>query len=149
VSAAESAGADPGVPEAAALPEAELIRAFEAGRLAGFHHREHVRLAWAYLRERPLLEALPRFVEGLRRFAAAHGVPEKYHATVTWAYLLLIHERMRGAPGMGRFDAFAAANPDLLVWKPSVLERYYRRETLDSERARGTFVLPDAGGTEA
>jgi hypothetical protein len=36
------------------------------------------------------------------------------------------------------------AHPDLLAWKPSVLEaRYYREETLWSDRARQTFVLPD------
>ena len=36
----------------------------------------------------------------LRRFAAHHRVPGLYHETITWAYLLLIRERMQrdGAP---------------------------------------------------
>lgn len=32
---------------------------------------------------------------------------------------------------------------DLLAWQPSILDRYYRAETLDSDRARRTFVMPD------
>lgn len=105
-----------------------------------FHHADHVRLAWLYLRRLPLLEAMARFTRVLRRFAAALGKPDRYHQTITWAYLLLIHERMKG----GSWDDFVAGNPDLFEWNPSILDRYYRRETLDSPLARSTFVLPDA-----
>jgi hypothetical protein len=38
---------------------------------------------------------------------------------------------------------FADANADLLRWKPSVLDRYYSPETLASDRARRTFLMPD------
>ena len=34
-------------------------------------------------------------------------------------------------------------NRDLLTWKPSILERYYTSDTLFSDRARRSFVLPD------
>ena len=57
-------------------------------------HRAHVRLAWLYLREDSLLDALTRFVEGLKRYAGSLGASTKYHETITWAYLFLIHERM-------------------------------------------------------
>ena len=77
------------------------------------------------------------------RAAEAAGKPGLYHETITWAYVLLVHER-RAATGAEDWPAFAARNPDLLAWKPSVLEaRYYREETLWSDRARETFVLPD------
>jgi len=36
-----------------------------------------------------------------------------------------------------------AANPDLPVWKPSILERYYSKGLLASDLARRTFVMPD------
>ena len=39
--------------------------------------------------------------------------------------------------------ALQAANADLLIWKPSILERYYSRELLSSDLARRTFVMPD------
>ena len=126
------------------MTDAEFAAAFEslAYPPEEFHHREHLRLAWIYLRQEPLLPALTRFAESLKRFAANAGAASKYHETITFAFLFLIHERMqRGAAET--FDEFAEANPDLVSWKPSILERYYRAETLGSELARGTFVMPD------
>jgi hypothetical protein len=109
---------------------------------SSFHHRDHVRLAWVYLRRMTLLDALKRFTESLKRFATHNGVPNLYHETITWAYLLLIHERMERNP-TDDFETFEAANPDLFTWKPSILDRYYDRETLDSELARRTFLMPE------
>lgn len=125
------------------MTDQDFAEAFERCAVdnKSFHHRDHVRLAWIYLREAPLLEALARFTASLKRFATANGRPELYHETVTWAYLLLIHERMQQGDATG-FDAFAVENSDLLAWKPSILDRYYDRETLDSEIARRTFVMP-------
>jgi hypothetical protein len=126
------------------VTDAELVRRFEDCTLANgdFHHRDHVRLAWIYLQQYPALEALARFADGLRRFAAANGRAGLYHETITWAYLFLIHERMAGAAAGETWEVFAARNADLLAWNPSVLDRYYERETLFSDRARRLFVLP-------
>lgn len=126
------------------MDEEQLVQAFEAGRVpdGSFGHAEHVRVAWWYLGRYPLAEALGRFSGALRAFAAAQGQPGRYHETVTVAYLLLIHERLAGCAGES-WAAFAGRNPDLLAWQPSVLDRYYRPETLASERARQTFVMPD------
>jgi len=125
--------------------EADFVAAFEDGTLPPdrFHHQDHVHLAWLMLGAGDLPEALARFRRGLRRFAAGLGRPELYHETITVAYLLLIHERRHDAPVGEAFAAFAVRNPDLLSWRPSVLDRYYRPETLSSERARRAFVLPD------
>jgi hypothetical protein len=126
----------------AAADEA-LLDGFERADLPAFTHRDHVRVAWLYLRREPLWTALPRFCDDLRRFAARAGAPQRYHETITWAYLLLVHERRAARPADEPWDDFADANPDLLCGQPSALERYYRAETLASERARRTFVLPD------
>jgi hypothetical protein len=133
------------------LDDDGLIAGFEGPGFArgSFHHEHHVRLAWAYLERRPLLEVLERFSAGLRRIAAAAGQPGLYHETITWAYVMLVQERrlLGGAEG---WPAFAERNPDLLAWRPSILEeQYYRAETLWSDRARRAFILPDRGTAEA
>ncbi len=128
------------------MSDAEFLAAFEAGVLepARFRHHEHLRAAWLCLRHAATPAAgLERFVAGLRRFAAAVGKPGLYHETITWAFLLLIRERMALGPEAEDFAAFRARNPDLFTWNPSVLDRYYRRETLDSALARVVFLLPD------
>jgi hypothetical protein len=126
------------------MTEAQLIEDFEAGRppAGGFHHREHVRVAWCYLRAHPLPEALARFCRGLRQFAERQGVPGLYHETITVAYVLLINERLSDHADLD-WERFAEQNPDLLAWKPSLLDRLYAPETLASERARRVFVMPD------
>jgi hypothetical protein len=122
-----------------------LIRQFEEGTTPAdtFHHADHVRLAFEYLRRYPVLEALPRFSIALRRFAVAQGKAQRYHETVTWAYMFLIHERMVRAEALQTWEEFSRQNADLLAWKDGVLASLYRQETLDSDLARQTFVLPD------
>ena len=127
------------------MDDETLIGIFEAGDEppGGFHHREHVRVAWYYLTQSPLPDALVRFSTNLRRFAAARGKPGLYHETITTAFLLLINERLDDGARALAWPAFAERNADLLTWKPSALDRYYRSETLASDRARRTFVMPD------
>lgn len=127
-----------------------LIAEFEEGRAAGdFHHADHVRVAFAYVSEFPVLEAIARFSAALRRFAATKGKPHLYHETITWAYLLLIRQRMVRATPAQSWEEFSARNPDLLAWKGGILERYYSQATLASDLARQTFVFPDRGITHS
>ena len=126
------------------MNDADFITAFEDTSLPDdcFHHRDHIRMAWLYLRRFPLLEALPRFTAALRRYATSRGKPDRYHETVTIGFMLMIYERMHGEP----WPEFASANDDLFRWNPSVLATYYRPETLASNDARARFVLPDGDG---
>ncbi|MCJ9430001.1 hypothetical protein [Kordiimonas marina] len=128
---------------AADLSDDDFLAAFEAGRLdvKGFDHKAHVRLGWIYITRMPLADAINRFTRGLKRWVTALGAEGKYHETVTWAYLMLIHDRQTARPEAS-FDAFLAENADLLG-TPSPLEALYHRETLASDRARKSFVLPD------
>lgn len=123
----------------------ELIAHFEGGTTPPetFHHAEHVRLAFEYLRRYTALEALEKFSSALKRFAAAQGKAERYHETITWAYLLLIRERLARLACTQTWEEFMERNPDLLLWKDGVLSALYRPETLASDLARHTFVLPD------
>jgi hypothetical protein len=129
------------------MTDQEFIRCFESDTLAedSFHHADHVRLAFAYLSQYPVLQGLERFSAALKRFAAARGKPQLYHETITHAYFFLIRERMaRG--GEVKWEEFAGRNADLLVWKGGVLEQYYRDATLWSDLARSVFVFPDKCG---
>ncbi len=128
------------------MTDEELIAGFESAELPpdSFSHVEHVRAAWWYLERYPFPDALGRFCDAIRRFAAAKGKAERYHETITVAYMLLIAERldnMRGAT----WTEFADRNGDLLERKPSILARYYSDETLASDRARRVFVMPGRG----
>lgn len=124
------------------MDDRDFIAAFEDCTLPPdlFPHRSHVRLAWLYLREHSLLETLNRYSTGIQRYAASLGATAKYHETITWAFLFLIHERMQHA-SHDSFEEFASANEDLFG---PILERYYSPAALSSDLARRTFVLPDA-----
>ena len=129
------------------MKDAEFVRRFEDGQVPeeSFHHADHVRLAFAYLSQNPSLAALDRFAGALKCYAAAHGKPERYHETITYAYFFLIRERMARS-GATSWEDFARQNPDLLQWKPGILGRYYREDTLQSDLARSVFVFPDLRG---
>jgi len=127
------------------MTDEQFIDSFESCSLANepFHHADHVKMAFLYLSRLPALEAIQRFSAALVRFAVAKGKPELYHETVTWAFLLLIRERIARAGSPQTWSEFAAGNADLLTSKDDVLKRYYRGETLSSDLARSTFLFPD------
>ncbi|MDH3223604.1 MAG: hypothetical protein OEO23_07800 [Gemmatimonadota bacterium] len=137
----------PGAGEASAVrppTAAEEIRRFESDAVSpgAFRHADHVRMAWNYLMEMPLNQALPRYAGGLLRLATRAGRPDRYHETITWAFMFVIRERMlTGAAG--DFDAFRARNPDLFEWPGGALADYYSPERLESEAARQAFLMPD------
>jgi|SRR5712692_1338390 hypothetical protein len=122
----------------------EIIRNFENDAVPedSFHHSDHVRLAFAYLCEYPVLQALEKFASSLKRFATARGKMQLYNETITCAYFFLICERMSLSAGE-EWEEFSHRNADLLIWKDGILGRYYREATLKSDLARRVFVLPD------
>jgi hypothetical protein len=127
------------------MTDHEFVVAFESCALPldSFHHADHVRMAFVYLKRYPLLEAIQRFSADLARFAAAHGKSNLYHETITWAYMLIIQERLARDERPVSWSEFTAGNEDLLDWNDGILKKYYRAETLQSEFAKATFVFPD------
>lgn len=123
------------------LTDDELVAGFEAGSLPEFHHADHVRLTIVYLVRHGRDETLQRITDGVIRLATLDGHPEKFHVTVTRAWVDLI-ESARAAHNHARDAAeLVAACPGLL--DKNVLLRFYSRESLDSERARTGWVPPD------
>lgn len=131
------------------MKDHELRNAFEDCSLDPklFDHRNHLRLGWLYLQELPPAVAIEKFTSGLRRFTRHVGATAKYNETISWFYMLLIAERQQKKPS-NTFDEFAAFNPDLLAPGAPLLKHAYKPETLGSEQARQTFMLPDAHNSD-
>jgi hypothetical protein len=108
-----------------------------------FHHADHLRAAWLYLRRLPTTLAISKFSEVLRAYATSLGKPDRYHETITWAYLLLVNERMHRCPNATSWEEFVGRNRDLFDWTNSILMQYYCPETLHSALAREVFLMPD------
>jgi len=126
------------------MEQQELLDSFVDTTLPAdqFHHQQHVQVAWLFVRKFGMPEALGEFSAAIRRFADAKGATGLYHETITWAFLLLIAERQARSEAR-TWEEFAAAHPDLLIWRPSILERYYSKQLLATELARRTFLMPD------
>lgn len=128
------------------MTDAEFVRAVEeaaAGRARPhfrFGQREHLRLAWIALRRDGPRSGADRTAELLRRLAAAHGEPERYHETLTRFWLTLV-AHVQERQGREGFDAALFRHPQLLDGR--LVARHYSPETLWSERARRVFVEPD------
>jgi hypothetical protein len=113
----------------------EIIRA-----RGSFGHREHLELAWSYLRLYPIDEAVDVMTAAIRHVARRHGAPDKYHETITrsWLHFVAVHRQRWGAES---FEVFLERNPDLL--NRNLVEHFYSRELIFSDSARAAWVDPD------
>lgn len=95
----------------------ELVAGFEAGTIppAAFGHREHVRLAWLYLRRHGRAGAEHRLLAGLRAFATAAGKPDKFNAPLTLAWVARIDAAAAALSPDHSFDDLLVHHPELLA----------------------------------
>jgi hypothetical protein len=105
-----------------------------------FGHREHVHLTWLTVRLCGVPAAVGLVSDGIQRTARYAGAPQKYHATVSRAWVELVghHAAERCDDD---FTAFADHHPALLDKR--LLTRFYRPATLASSPARAGWVEPD------
>lgn len=125
------------------LSDAEFTAAFESCTLpaAEFHHADHVRLAWIYLREFGEAGAAERVLAGIKRFADHNGSPGKFHVTKTRVWMILVAEAQRATPEICSFSEFAAAHSHL--FDAQRLLDFYSSTRLESEDARMGWMEPD------
>ena len=129
------------------MDDAHFLREFEVAAIPRerWKHRDHIRMAFLYVREHGLEGALSRIRPGIRALNRANQVPESatsgYHETVTvaWAKLIAATLEAWGAPAS--FEEFEAQNPHLL--SKTLLRLYYSRERIFSPEAKQSFVAPD------
>jgi len=124
------------------MTDAEFLSAFERCELPAseFRHSDHVRAAYLYLRELEFAQALDRLRSAIRRFATHAGQPEKYHETLTVAYLALIEQHRAERGDGGGWSGFQRENPEL--FEKDLLLRFYSKAQLESDLARRVFLLP-------
>src|SRR5450755_4157006 len=78
-----------------------------------FGHRQHIHLTWLAVRSCGTPSAIVLVSEGIQRTARYAGAPQKYHATVSRAWVELVgHHALES--GEGDFTTFADRNPVLL-----------------------------------
>jgi len=108
-----------------------------------FDHRAHVRLAYSYLVEHSADESVRRMRNSLIALLKHAGVEpaEKYHETMTEAWIRAVHYFMTRTDAAASADEFIDKNTVLLDAK--ILLTHYSAAVLFSDRARKTFVAPD------
>lgn len=111
-----------------------------------FGHREHVYLTWLAVRRHGVTAAISLVSEGIRRTTRYAGAPQKYHATVSRAWVEAVGYHVADdAAGSGaaddEFAAFADRHPALLDKR--LLTHHYRSSTLASAAAKTGWVEPD------
>ncbi|MER5851742.1 hypothetical protein ABT126_33160 [Streptomyces sp. NPDC002012] len=105
-----------------------------------FGHREHVHLTWLAVRRFGTPAAVGLVSDGIQRTARYAGAPQKYHATVSRAWVELVGHHA-AEHGDDDFTAFADHHPVLLDKR--LLTRFYRPATLADSQARTGWVEPD------
>lgn len=120
-----------------------FLLAFEQGEVApaAFSHEAHVRLAYVLLAGAGTEAAAAHMRDLIAGFLAHHGLPaEKFHETLTRAWILAVRHFMDRAPAVSAGD-FIAQHPELLDSR--IMLTHYRAETLFSADARSRFIEPD------
>lgn len=82
-----------------------------------FTHRNHVRLAWLYLRAYEAAEADRRIITTISTYAASLGAAKKFSEPLTLTWMRRVEAAMAETPAAD-FETFLASRPDLLSSKP-------------------------------
>jgi hypothetical protein len=128
---------------AAGTPEPELAAILQqiCGPDGAFRHRQHINLAYIAICRYGMPAAPERVCSWITQIAAYERAPQKYHETVSRAWVEIVAHHVATNPDCQNFDTFAAQNPILLDKR--LLTRHYRSTTLAATHARNTWTAPD------
>jgi hypothetical protein len=99
-----------------------------------------VQVTWLAVRRHGVPGATRIVGAGLARTARYAGAPQKYHETMSRAWVELVGHHVAGDDA-GDFDTFAERFPALLDKR--LLGHFYRSSTLAAAAARTGWVEPD------
>jgi len=128
-------------------PELAAILPAITGPAGQFRHRQHINLAFLAVQRYGMPEAIGKICIWIRQIAAYERAPQKYHHTVSRAWVEIVAHHVGtdpnspDYPGGADFDRFAGRHPALLDKR--LLSRHYRPATLASGPARHGWVEPD------
>jgi hypothetical protein len=130
------------------MPDDEtFLQQFESAMwpLQDWHHQQHIKIAYLYLCRYPLDTAIAKMCSGVKKYNAAHNVPESldrgYHETMTQAWMRLVYFTLCEYGPAENAGAFYEANPQLSQKK--TLRFFYTKDTFMSPKAKAEFVPPD------
>jgi hypothetical protein len=103
-----------------------------------FGHREHIQFAFEAIRHHGMPAAVEHVCAEIRRKAEYARAPQKYHETISRAWLEIVAHHIDEEADFG---TFIAHNPELLDKR--LLSRHYRSPTLAGETARTSWIEPD------
>ena len=123
-----------------------FLTALEDGQfpVADFDHRAHLRLAYIYLvKDSPPEQSVRRMKATLIHLLERAGIDpvEKYHETLTTAWILAVRHFMNKTSESESADTFIERNPIMLDSK--IMLTHYSTELLFSPQARVRFVEPN------
>lgn len=123
------------------MTDGEFLKAFEECTLTEFHHSDHIRMAWLYLRGYGFEEGTARIAEGIRRFAASHQQHRLYHETITVFWIRVVEHVRQTYPEVADFESLVLRAPFLSDSRS--IYKHYDRQLLMSDRARQEWCAPD------
>lgn len=108
-----------------------------------FDHKAHLRLAYIYLTRNSVEESVELMRSTLCCLLKHAGLDpaDKYHETLTHAWILAIFHFMKCSEGSESSDSFLEENSILLDAK--IMNTHYSKEVLCSDIARIRFVEPN------
>ncbi|MDP2574380.1 hypothetical protein Q8W40_19470 [Vibrio penaeicida] len=111
--------------------------------ISDFDHKSHIRLAYLYLTQYGVEDAVIKVREVLFNLLKYNDIEPlgKYHETLTKAWLLAVKHFMNKTEKCTTADEFIKHNPALL--DTAIMMTHYKKETLFSARARAEFIEPD------
>src|SRR5437763_417404 len=129
------------LPGVTAADEA-FVTAFHAHQLSnqGFHHRDHLRLAWVQIRRLGLERASDVVTNGIRHFAVHHGRAEGYNETMTRFWVRVIGIGISRHPELS-FEELLATEPHLL--DKNLPFQHWSSERMNRDDAKRQWAEPD------
>ena len=108
-----------------------------------FDHKAHIRLAYVYLAENGTEQAVNLMRDTLTDLLKHAGIDpsQKYHQTLTEAWILAVNHFMKKTGSAQSANEFIEQNPVMLDSK--IMLTHYSAELLFSEEARKAFFEPN------